>query len=118
MIEQPWEIITGRSIHTDLEVPYGMRNRGGYFLFFREISHYSGQSERYIEELNELIATASLLRAAPDLLASLESVMGYIDSLVGCPNPHQDEDGPVRCQICQICEMLEDARAAIAKAAL
>jgi len=56
----------------DLEIiyknkkPYGIRDRSGYLLFFREITKYPGQEERYRREASEM-----------------ESLAGYIlDSLI------------------------------------
>ena len=33
--------------------PYGIRDRGGYLLFFTDISHYPGQDKRYQEEIDQ-----------------------------------------------------------------
>lgn len=33
--------------------PYGIRDKGGFLLFFTEISKYSGQEERYRQEAEE-----------------------------------------------------------------
>lgn len=38
--------------------PYGIRDDGGYLLFFPEISKYSGQEQRYIDEIQEVFALA------------------------------------------------------------
>ena len=33
--------------------PYGIRDKGGYLLFFPEVRKWEGQEERYVEELQE-----------------------------------------------------------------
>lgn len=33
--------------------PYGIRDKGGYLLFFPKVSKYGGQEERYIGEIKE-----------------------------------------------------------------
>lgn len=36
--------------------PYGIRDNGGYLLFFPEISKFTGQEQRYIKEIQEAFA--------------------------------------------------------------
>ena len=38
--------------------PYGIRDDGGFLLFFPEISKYANQEERYVEEIQETFALA------------------------------------------------------------
>ena len=33
--------------------PYGIRDKGGYILFFPKVSKYDNQEERYIEEIKQ-----------------------------------------------------------------
>jgi len=33
--------------------PYGIRDKGGYLLFFPKVTKYSGQEERYVREIKE-----------------------------------------------------------------
>ena len=33
--------------------PYGIRDKGGYLLFFPKVSKYTGQEQRYIDEIQE-----------------------------------------------------------------
>lgn len=33
--------------------PYGIRDSGGFLFFFSKIDHYTGQDERYREEIEE-----------------------------------------------------------------
>lgn len=33
--------------------PYGIRDKGGYLLFFPKVTKYDGQEERYVEEIKE-----------------------------------------------------------------
>lgn len=33
--------------------PYGIRDKGGYLLFFPKIFKYNGQEERYVSEIKE-----------------------------------------------------------------
>lgn len=41
--------------------PHGIRNKNGYLLFFPRISKYSGQEERYRNELDEQFKLADSL---------------------------------------------------------
>lgn len=43
------------------EKPYGIRNKAGYILFFREISRYEGQEERYKTECFEVTCISKLI---------------------------------------------------------
>lgn len=36
--------------------PYGIRDKGGYLLFFPTVTKYNGQEERYVEEIQEAFA--------------------------------------------------------------
>lgn len=47
-------------------VPYGIRDKTGFLFFFRTISAYDGQDERYRKEIEELV------QLAEDLLAKLK----------------------------------------------
>lgn len=38
--------------------PYGIRNKGGYLLFFPKVSKYDGQEERYVSEIKEAFELA------------------------------------------------------------
>jgi hypothetical protein len=38
--------------------PYGIRDKGGYLLFFPKVSKYTGQEQRYIEEIQECYSLA------------------------------------------------------------
>lgn len=38
--------------------PYGIRNKGGYLLFFPNVCKFSGQEERYITEIKEAFELA------------------------------------------------------------
>lgn len=38
--------------------PYGIRNKGGYLLFFPKITKYNGQEERYVKEIKEVFELA------------------------------------------------------------
>ena len=33
--------------------PYGIRDKGGYLLFFPKVTKYDGQEARYVEEIKE-----------------------------------------------------------------
>ncbi len=46
-----------RIIHKNAQ-PYGIRDDGGYLLFFPKVTKYTGQEERYIEEIQETFALA------------------------------------------------------------
>jgi len=41
--------------------PYGIRDEGGYLLFFPKISKYTDQEERYREEIEQQFQLADLL---------------------------------------------------------
>ncbi len=38
--------------------PYGIRDKGGYLLFFPKVSKYTGQEQRYIKEIQECYSLA------------------------------------------------------------
>ncbi len=38
--------------------PYGIRDKGGYLLFFPKVTKYDGQEERYVEEIKEVFDLA------------------------------------------------------------
>jgi len=46
-------------MHENLEIihkngqPYGIRDNGGYLLFFPRVSEFSGQEQRYINEIKK-----------------------------------------------------------------
>jgi hypothetical protein len=46
------------------DLPYGIRNESGYLLFFHVPSRYTGQDERYWDEVAELEALAKILLVA------------------------------------------------------
>ena len=48
--------------------PHGIRDEGGFLFFFHKVSKYTGQDERYREELKELFELADYL---------LESLKSY-----------------------------------------
>jgi hypothetical protein len=45
-------------------LPYGIRDETGYLFFFRKIDKWSGQEERYRQEINELYELADYLLSA------------------------------------------------------
>jgi predicted RNA-binding protein with TRAM domain len=44
--------------------PYGIRDAGGYLLFFPEVTKYTGQEQRYVEEIQESFALAEKIKKA------------------------------------------------------
>lgn len=38
--------------------PYGIRDDGGYLLFFPKVFKYDGQEQRYIDEIKDIFALA------------------------------------------------------------
>jgi hypothetical protein len=59
----------------------GVRAASGYICFLPKPFHYSGQDERYENELKECEANALLISAAPDLLQELETTVIKIANL-------------------------------------
>lgn len=57
-------------MHKKLEIiyknnkPYGIRDESGFLFFFVDISKYTGQEERYRQEIQEQYALADFLLAA------------------------------------------------------
>lgn len=48
-----FKIMVGlQTIHKNGQ-PYGIRDEGGYLLFFPKVSKYDGQEERYVAEIKE-----------------------------------------------------------------
>ena len=44
--------------------PYGIRDKGGYLLFFPKVSKYTGQEQRYIDEIKECYLLADKIMKA------------------------------------------------------
>ena len=44
--------------------PYGIRDNGGYLLFFPTVRKYSGQEQRYINEIQDCIKLADIILKA------------------------------------------------------
>lgn len=42
-------------------IPFGIRNDGGFLIFFRKLPKYPKQEKRYADELRELRALAGVL---------------------------------------------------------
>ena len=53
----------------------GIRNKGGYICFMNNVTKYSDQEQRYINETQEQIADGNLIAAAPELLDVLNDTM-------------------------------------------
>lgn len=65
----PWRSNSARDI----------RNDGGFICFLREVHHYTGQDERYEQELEESKANASLIAQAPAMYEMLEIMLDKIN---------------------------------------
>jgi hypothetical protein len=70
----PWRPIF-RTTLIDSQRGYGVRNDGGYLLFFREPHKYVDQEERYEKELAESRANAHLIASAPDMYEALKRII-------------------------------------------
>lgn len=44
--------------------PYGIRDDGGYLLFFPKVRKWTGQEERYIKEIQESFLLAEKIKQA------------------------------------------------------
>lgn len=62
----PWIVV--ESPNGDL----GIRNEGGYLFFSSKPTHYEGQDERYLCEMDERSANAKLAASAPILKELVE----------------------------------------------
>lgn len=51
-----------------------IRNSGGFICFLPSPNHYTGQDERYNEELRENEANAALIAAAPEMIELLRDI--------------------------------------------
>lgn len=61
---------------------YGVRDRGGYICHTQPPTHFSGQDERFANEVEERKANARLIAAAPELLTALKDLRrAYINLL-------------------------------------
>ncbi len=56
----------------------GVRDWGGFICFLPKPSRYSGQDERYEEELEENKANAQLIATSPELLEALKETRLYL----------------------------------------
>lgn len=56
----------------------GVRNRGGYICHTNSVQRYEGQDERYAREVAEREADKALIADAPELLAALRDVIGWV----------------------------------------
>lgn len=97
----PWKSVIG------IGKKLGVRDSGGFICFLTTPNHYTGQDERYFQEMSEWQANAALIAAAPDLLAALKEI--------GLGNGTYSRD-PLQHASNTIEAMKEIARAAIAKA--
>ena len=41
--------------------PYGIRDGGGYLMFFPKVTKYTGQEERYVKEIQESFLLAETI---------------------------------------------------------
>jgi hypothetical protein len=47
--------------------PYGIRDAGGYLLFFPRVTKYTGQEQRYVDEVhNVYVLAAKIMEALSD----------------------------------------------------
>jgi hypothetical protein len=76
----PWKIV-----FTSITAR-GVRAEKGFICFLPKPTHYSGQDERYENDLEENHADAHLIHAAPDLLEACENIMKLI-SRTTFPDP-------------------------------
>ena len=44
--------------------PYGIRDARGYLLFFPKVTKYTGQEQRYVEEIQECYSLAEKIMSA------------------------------------------------------
>lgn len=58
-----------------------VRDAAGFIAFMPKPFHYTGQDERYEQEMAEYAATQALLAAAPDLLAENKRLRVAMESL-------------------------------------
>ena len=86
-------------MHNNLQIiykhnkPYGIRDENGYLFFFTEVAKWSGQEERYRQEVQEQFALADYLLAslqargltplAPDVAHCLCGGEYYTDKVQG-----------------------------------
>lgn len=71
----------------------GVRSRAGFICFLTDVNHYSGQDERYENELIEWKANADLIAAAPEMYEALEAAMKILPLWQASTNPF-DYDNP------------------------
>lgn len=60
----------------------GVRNKGGYICTLTKPPHFSGQDERYDNELEEARCNQKLIAASPKLLSALLSLIDPLTGLV------------------------------------
>jgi hypothetical protein len=58
----------------------GVRNSGGFICFLPKPNHYTGQDERYNQELMENEANAALIALSPDMLELLKDFVRAIEN--------------------------------------
>lgn len=68
----PWRVIDSH------DGPY-VRSKGGLIAGGVRTSHWPGQDERYLAELEERVANARLISAAPDLYEALKAIMDDVE---------------------------------------
>ena len=67
---------------------YGVRDRGGYICHTQPPTHFSGQDERFANEVEERKANARLIAAAPELL---QMVIDFLEALGGCDSEIEND---------------------------
>lgn len=58
----------------------GVRNSGGFICFLPKPNYYTGQDERYNQELRENEANAALIALSPDMLELLKNFVFVIEN--------------------------------------
>ena len=65
-------------IAKSLDGNLGVRTEDGFICFLAKPFHYSGQDDRFIEEIAEYEDNAKLIAAAPDLLKAAEDLVFHL----------------------------------------
>lgn len=58
----------------------GIRTKAGFICFMYKPTHYSGQDERYKQELEQMDADAMAFEASHDALAIIKRMLPYIEN--------------------------------------
>ena len=89
----------------------GVRDDGGYIALAPAVTHFTGQDERYQQEIEERAANALLIAASPELLnlakCNLATMEEVRRSCIRWDKPHNELNAAIAETICLIARITQ-----------